>query len=137
MAVKNEYNILLIMKKRLIISALGFAIFFTLFRVFSNSDFSDFFAKNACHTLTERIRKIKASGIVMNKYLDKKSHMHETIIINSNRKSDFMVKIPNELSGLYEFVEVGDSLFKEEESLEGFVKRDSVIKKFEIDFGCK
>ncbi len=124
------------MKKKLIISTVAFVIFFTLFKIFSSGNYPDFFANNGCHTLTERMRAARFCGIVDEKYLDKKSHMDETIIVN-NKKSEIMMIIPNELSGLYEFIEVGDSIFKEKESMECYIKRESITKRFEIDFGCK
>ena len=93
-------------------------------------------SSHGCEIMTFRTKEKPIRGCVINKYLDKKNHFDETIVLSNNGKNQLFI-IPNDNSGLYNFIEVGDSIFKDEDSLICFVKRDSIIERFIIDFGCK
>lgn len=71
-------------------------------------------------------------GVVTDKYEDKEHHMHKTIEVN-NVKHIFS----RDVSGLYEFVEVGDSLYKEDSTADIKLIRDSKEFVFKIMFDLR
>ncbi|PKP11530.1 MAG: hypothetical protein CVU09_01495 [Bacteroidetes bacterium HGW-Bacteroidetes-4] len=124
------------MKKKILINIISLICFGALFVLFLNNGFPDWFRNNACKTLTNRVKEQNFVGVLNDKYQNKKSHLDETLIIDNNGKMLKLI-VPTDKSGLYTFIEVGDSISKEKESMECYVKRDGIIKRFEIDFGCK
>lgn len=69
------------------------------------------------------------SGVVINKFIDKEKHNYRTVIIKKEDKEHTVV-FSFVMGGLYEFIEVGDTLFKKTGTLELHLKRknlDTVI----------
>ncbi|MGD9992554.1 MAG: hypothetical protein AB7S69_04575 [Salinivirgaceae bacterium] len=106
-------------------------VFYTLFL---KSGMNDWFSNNAYETLTRRVKELSIAGYVNDKYIDENSHLHETLVINNSGQSLRLI-IPNDKSGLYAYIAIGDSIFKEKESMVCYVKRDGIYTRFEIDFG--
>ena len=123
-------------KKEIVPYVITIVILAIFLAFFIKSGLTDWFSENACKTMTNRVKSLYVNGLIIDKYLDEKSHLHETLIINNSEKK-LMFIIPNDRSGLYSFVELGDSIFKEKESLECYIKRDSSLIRFEMNFGCK
>lgn len=93
--------------------------------------------KNLCR-ITEKYWKETLQGRISKKYLDEENHTSETIIIQSVKKDRIMKKdLTLELSGLYEYLSVGDSIHKPSGTLRTLVVRGNEERYFTIDFGCK
>jgi len=75
-------------------------------------------------------------GIVTANYYDRKEHNFKTTIISTSRGNKVIHHI-RDTSGLFEYLIVGDSIFKHKGSMEVMVKRNNSIKIFEIDIPRK
>lgn len=122
-------------KKKIVQPTLGILLLLAFYFITRDESIQKWFSNNACVSLRKSITTIEIAGIVSTKYLDVNSHMHETIIIENNGVN-LKVIIPNEYSGLYHFLQRGDSIFKEEKSLRCKVNRAGNINEFLIDFKC-
>lgn len=89
-------------------------------------------SEKICIQQYEKEKSVYYDGIVTNKYIDSTEHNYRTIIL-SNHKSLWM---DWDESGLYEFIEVNDSIVKDTGSYEVRLYRDSIEYNFIIDFGC-
>lgn len=122
-------------RKKIIQYVIGWGLILVFFFITRNESIQSWFSNNACNSTRESIMDLEIKGVVLTKYLDEKSHMHETINVENNGVT-LKVIIPNEYSGLYQFIQKGDSIFKEENSLHCKVKRAQKDKDFFIDFRC-
>jgi|TARA_R100000541_G_scaffold54364_2_gene62844 hypothetical protein len=79
---------------------------------------------------SEYYKEYTYSGLVTNKFIDSEQHNYRTVIIRNDEKSDIFL-LDFETSGLFEFIQVGDSIFKKKNSLNLRLKRyqlDTIIK---------
>lgn len=77
------------------------------------------------------------TGILIRKFMDKSSHMWETIEYSNPDKSlQSSVIFLNDQSGAYDFIEPGDSIVKELNSLNFKIIRDGNTRVFTLDFDC-
>lgn len=87
-----------------------------------------------------RAKKYKAmyiNGVVQKKYLDRKNHLYETIVFLNQKERKIELNLSIELSGFYDKVMLGDSLFKKENSLDLFVYRENeLLLTTQFDYGC-
>ena len=65
------------------------------------------------------------SGIIKRKYVDKKQHGYKTIVIDENY-IERSILLDYEKGGLYNYLQVGDSVIKKENSLKINVLRDNI-----------
>lgn len=85
----------------------------------------------------KRAAEEQIAGVLTNKFLDKSSHMWETIeYSNFDRSKRTSLVFLNDQSGAYDFILPGDSIIKNLNSLELKVIRDGNTKVFILDFGC-
>lgn len=77
---------------------------------------------------------ISYKGRVIARYLDKANHNSKIIEVSSKNNK---VNLDWDLSGLYDFIEVNDSIVKDRGSYEVHVYRNSDEYKFVIDYGCE
>ncbi len=79
---------------------------------------------------SEFYRDDNYSGLVAAKYIDSFQHNYRTIVIETgNKRQKFL--FDHENGGFFEFVQVGDSLFKKKDTLDVRLKRknlDTVIR---------
>ena len=61
--------------------------------------------------------------------------MHETIIVGSEN-GELLLIIPNDNSGLFSYVQKGDSIVKSENSMNVRIVRNQKSKLFVVDFDC-
>jgi hypothetical protein len=82
---------------------------------------------------TEFVKNVSFIGTVESSFRDRDNHMIPTIIIrkSSNRQ---VLTFPNDKSGLFDYIQEGDSIFKAKGSLQCRVLRDTLERIFEIDF---
>jgi|SRR5690606_9468421 len=64
-------------------------------------------------------------GIVMDKFIDREQHNYKTIIIR-NENYERSVLFDFEIGGLYEFIEIGDSISKNVNSLDFQLVREGL-----------
>ena len=95
----------------------------------------NYFANNACKARAKRINETIANGKIKDFYLDKSSHMNETIIVDSE-DGELLLIIPNDNSGLFSYVQKGDSIVKSENSMNVRIVRNQKSKLFVVDFDC-
>jgi len=113
---------------------IGYSSVVILFLFMKYGDTS-YFANNACKTQTKRINEAVSSGKINDFYLDKSSHMNETIIVDSE-DGELLLIIPNDNSGLFSYVQKGDSIVKSENSMNVRIVRNQKSKLFVVDFDC-
>ncbi|PKP24250.1 MAG: hypothetical protein CVU03_13225 [Bacteroidetes bacterium HGW-Bacteroidetes-2] len=68
------------------------------------------------------IFKEEYSGLVKQKYIDKEQHNFKTIIVKQKNK-EYTILFDFVMGGLYEFIEVGDTLSKKSGTLDLRLKR--------------
>lgn len=84
----------------------------------------------------ERIKGRQIYGVVKAKYIDKNNHGVETIDLLSNGRNFTNYYLNADRSDFFQFVEAGDSIFKEINSSLIMVLRDETTHKFQLYFGC-
>lgn len=89
-----------------------------------------------CVFKSNSIKQIFINGIIVKKFKDESDHNMKKITI-LNKNNDFNIAVQGDQSGLYDFINIGDSIYKEKNSMEATIVRDSVKKAFIIDFGCE
>ncbi len=91
--------------------------------------------KELCQNAFKSMKQIEYDGIVVKKYIDP-NHSVPTFII---RKNNSVIEIADfrDLSGLYEYLKVRDSVVKKRDDNSVYVYRfDSRMATFKIDYGC-
>lgn len=73
--------------------------------------------------VVEAYRARNFSGLIVDKYIDRKQHSYEKIVINENNQERVIIFNP-EKGGLFNFLEVGDSIIKTEGNLKVLVIRE-------------
>jgi hypothetical protein len=107
----------------------------TVIIIFLLLDYFNVGAGSNCRRRTKRIEVSKIEGVVLNKYLDKNNHMFETLILMDNDKNTY-ITLPDDESGIFNFIEKEDSLLKEQGTLKCKVKKKGIDYYFIIDLGC-
>ncbi len=74
--------------------------------------------------------------IIIYKYIDKLNHGEPTLKIDVG-DSVVLYRKYFDVSGLYEYCQVGDSVSKQSNALEVFVKRGEYRRSFIVDFDCE
>ena len=72
-------------------------------------------------------------AVITDKYLDKKNHNYKTLLYSSNKKS-FIMQFFDDTSGYYDYVKIGDTIYKTQNS--DWIEVNG-LKKFKIYFDCK
>jgi len=72
-------------------------------------------------------------GIVINKFIDEDEHLSQKIMLGKDGVSKAVV-FDIETSGIYDFIEIGDSLMKENESLMIRVIRNDLDTMLKMSF---
>lgn len=91
--------------------------------------------QGTCQDAEKMELNVEYNGIMLKKYIDKSNHLFEIIEIgNKNRIQKIMLDWDE--SGMYEFVEIGDSIVKELNTLEVKVFRKNAKTTFIINYGC-
>jgi hypothetical protein len=98
---------------------------------------------NACEKFTQedRFNKIvydeyhwSYEGIIVEKYLDEKDHNRHIIVLENTEGRDRRDFTFQSL-GLFNFLEVGDSIVKERQSIDLSIKREKLDTVIQLDFG--
>jgi hypothetical protein len=90
-----------------------------------------------CHKAYKKIRSIEYNGKIINTYLDYNNHAIPTYeVIEDN---DNVIKITDfrDMSGLFEYIEVGDSIIKYKNSYTVSVFRKNQKMDFILNYNCK
>ncbi len=74
---------------------------------------------------SEYYREDVFSGLVLNKYIDSKQHNYKTLIVGNDNK-EHRILFDFEIGGLYEFIQIGDSIFKKKDTLDVRLKRNKM-----------
>jgi hypothetical protein len=110
----------------LIILAAGF-----LFIYIFNPDI-----EKRCFKVLENEKTDEVTGIIVNKYYDKENMYPYLEICHSPDSSIVKKSFHAELSGIFDYCEIGDSIFKPEGSLKYKIVKDSVVKEFKFTMFC-
>jgi hypothetical protein len=81
----------------------------------------------------QTIKFEKYEGEIIRKFFFKKNKGYPAIIIK-NRFGEQMILFSYDKSGTYDYIEIGDSIFKEYGDYHVEVKRDSITKRFFLNF---
>jgi hypothetical protein len=91
--------------------------------------------KDECIQLTEKYKGMRFDGIVTKKFKDREKHSAKTLYIQGQKGKQTFVKY-RDMSGFYENVEFGDSIFKPKGTLKVKVLIEKNDTAFTIDFEC-
>lgn len=89
-----------------------------------------------CQKFSNDVNSHEFSGVVVKKYYDKKNHDYHTV---EYKQADLIVHkltYPNDRSGLFNFLNKGDSIVKLSGSSKVIVNRKDKAFEFFLDFGC-
>ncbi|MDD2636179.1 MAG: hypothetical protein PHW82_11870 [Bacteroidales bacterium] len=89
----------------------------------------------ACENKKTIVNDKEYKGLVINKYLDEKNHMNETVIIKDSN-AEILVLLNGDTSGLYDSINLNDSIYKKKESMEVLLVRDTHRAIYVINFDC-
>lgn len=99
--------------------------------------FEPLIREDAFCDLTEEYKIDNLQGTVVRKYRDSRNHNYKTVEIQEENHKILKRNLTSDLSGLYEYISVGDSVYKPSGTLKILVIRGNEKKYFTIDFGCK
>jgi hypothetical protein len=92
--------------------------------------------KETCLEHTIKIKNREFKGILKEKYIDKKQHFSKVLKVTSSSENDILV-LTFDKSGLFDYLQINDSIIKESGSLELEIFRNDLADTgFIIDFGC-
>jgi hypothetical protein len=116
-------------KKKILLSLLFTLITILVFYLFIPSE------KEICLKAFSDALKLEFKGTVREKFIDNNNHLAPTIIVESGKDS---IKITDyrDRSGLFEYLEKGDSIIKSNNSPLITVKRNDVNSSFTITYDC-
>jgi hypothetical protein len=97
--------------KKYLKKILGFCVFLIL--VFLMIKFEDYSHKR----FLEKYKKEKFEGKILRKYIDRKQHNYQMLVIQKKEGQDSS-SYSNDSSGFWDFIEIGDSIIKIENSNE-------------------
>lgn len=92
--------------------------------------------QKSCRDYFEEEKSICFDGVITNKFVDKNEHNYPILIIDGNDET-IRYNMTSDLSGLFDFVEIGDEIIKEKGFNQISVKRDIKKVVFFLDYGCK
>jgi len=84
----------------------------------------------------ESVKFTKYEGKISKKFFFKNSQNYPSILVK-NKLGTQKIMFIYDKSGLYEYLQVGDSIYKEYGKYDVFIIRDSVKKKFTLDYCIK
>lgn len=93
-------------------------------------------SKEDCIRIRKKYVNKKYNGIINRKFKDKENHALPTLIIKEKNQRKIFGSF-RDISGLYEYSQVGDSIIKEKESLKIKIIRDNKDTIFKLDFNCQ
>jgi len=76
------------------------------------------------------------NSIVINKYIDKENHGYNTCLFK-NKDNTIKFIFGFDRSGLFEYIEIGDSIIKPSGDSLVIVKRNEIVKEFMLDYGIE
>jgi hypothetical protein len=100
--------------------------------IYIRTHFEEYRNKAACEMFDE-FKNRTIHGFVNAKYLDENHHLNETIEVKGEK-----IMMTHDISGFYDFIQIGDSINKEMNKSDIRIIRNEVfVRSFEIDFGCR
>ncbi|MCF8381070.1 MAG: hypothetical protein K9H49_15970 [Bacteroidales bacterium] len=89
-----------------------------------------------CYKALEKEKMEEVIGVVVNKYHQKGNMYPNLEIMLSSDSSIIKKSFHAELSGIFDYVEIGDSIFKSLGSLVYTIKRDTVVTEMKYTKFC-
>lgn len=80
-----------------------------------------------------RVEPLEINGVVLEKYRDK-NRDYPRLIINNNNDQLLLTLYDYETSGLWNYLQKGDSIYKDKGELVFLVKRNGKKKKFTLQY---
>jgi hypothetical protein len=116
-------------KKEILFSIVFTLVALLLFYVFKPTE------RKICMKAYSATIKMQYIGIVKDKFIDNRNHLAPTIIVDSGHDSITITDFRDE-SGLFEYLEKGDSIKKIDNSPIVLVKRNGTNLSFTITYNC-
>ncbi|MBK6284586.1 MAG: hypothetical protein IPF54_19895 [Draconibacterium sp.] len=85
------------------------------------------------YSTVQKEKGIYYNGVVTKKFINSEEHNYKTVLLNNGQE----LWMNWDLSGLYEFIEINDSIMKNSGSYAVKVYRDSLEYIYVIDYGCE
>lgn len=92
--------------------------------------------QNDCRSMVQDIKQQLIIGKVTNKFVDEKNHALLTITYKDEKNHIKNINYGNDKSGFMEYVNPGDSINKQPNSLLFKVYRINQVESFNLDFEC-
>jgi len=91
--------------------------------------------KDICYQIKTYFSSISCNGMISEKYIDKQNHSDNTIIVVENdiEKTFFL---DFEIGGMYDFLEIGDSIVKNKQQLSIRIIRGSMDTVLTFKYNC-
>jgi len=75
-------------------------------------------------------------GDVVNKYIDSLNHSYPIVVFGPGYKGTERIDYTHDVSGLFEFIQVGDKVIKKKGTYDVVVTRGDKESIFTLDYGC-
>lgn len=90
----------------------------------------------ACRDREEYMKDKEICGIVTKKFRDKEDHIYPKLIIKESNNKELKLNLVIDKSGLFDFIQVNDSIVKEKESLYLIVFRKGEKYEYTLEYNC-
>lgn len=104
------------------------AVIVIIIMIIAYSFMGNYLKQHAINTAMNRMKNKQIRGVVFDKFLDSSNHLTKTINIEVESSKYYDITVPLEKSGFFESIQIGDSIFKNNNSLIVIiVRRDTII----------
>ena len=104
------------------------AVIVIIIMIIAYSFMKNYLKQDAINTALNRMKNKQIRGVVFDKFLDSSNHLVKTINIEIGSSKYYDITVPLEKSGFFESIQIGDSIFKNNNSLiVMIVRRDTII----------
>jgi len=94
----------------------------------------------SCHNHCDVVRKVKEQemkGVIVRKYVESFNHGAPHLDISSSKKEEYdNLYLVHELGGIWDFIEVGDSVIKEKGDFTIKIVKSNKTEFRKLDYGC-
>ena len=89
---------------------------------------------NCSHFKT--LKNVSYKGVVINKFIDSTQHNYPIVVVRQIDNSIYKFDLTHDRSGLYRFLQIGDSIVKSKGAYNIEVIRSGMERIFILDYGC-
>ena len=113
------------------------AVIVIIIMIIGYSFLNKYLKQDAINTSLSRMKNRQISGVVFEKYLDSSNHLVKTINIELDNSKHCDITVPLEKSGFFNFIQIGDSIFKDKNSLMIVIVRKDTVINYSLKYDIK